>query len=118
MRPQRPYKNVTEFRNSGHDFIVLDRSGIEWPCLHCRGRKWVFAPGSEPDVIEGNKLRDRVKCHPCGGTGKGSRQAILKAYSEVINRWKRRAKAYDEAEAIRKVALAKLTKEEILALGL
>lgn len=64
----------------GWDF----RKGLPCPC--CRGRGWLYDPNDPPCPIEGNKMRDRIKCQKCVGNGRG----------EFDSEWK---KAYNKYKA-------------------
>ncbi len=39
-------------------------------CYACRGEKWDYDPRDPRDPVEGNKMRSRVPCLVCEGTGK------------------------------------------------
>lgn len=119
-RPKRPFRNLGEFRLSGFYPWKTERWLAEnlrkWPCLWCSGRGWDYDPADPPDVIEGNKHRDRLRCPHCGGTGCGPKEAVVNAYKEKIRRFHEEAQAYNALIKTYKIAIQKLTKEELSAL--
>jgi hypothetical protein len=113
-RPKRPYRNLEEYRR----YIVRFGSTKEWPCLECRGCGRIYDPDDPPCPIEGNKLRNRIKCPKCKGSGEGSRKEIREAYKAIIDKWKQDCLEFDRSQALRKSGLAKLTTDERKALGI
>ena len=59
------------------------KPGEPWPCYQCEGRGSIYAPGSRPCPIEGNKMRDRVACPSCGGSKIGPRAPWTAALKEA-----------------------------------
>jgi len=118
-KPKRPYANLSAFRRL-HFFWKRDQwlteNADKWPCLVCFARGWNYDPATPSCPIEGNKMRDTLRCTVCGGTGCGPRKAVAEAYQAAIARWRQEAHAYDALVQIRKEALRKLTQEEINAL--
>lgn len=90
----------------------------EYPCIKCYGRGWNYDEDDPPDIIEGNKLRDRIKCHECYGTKKGKKSDWLKLFKADKQIVKLIRKNQLATLKQRKVALAKLTREEQRVLGL
>jgi len=119
-RPQRPYKNLEAFRRR----ILLcpnswdKRHPNKWPCLLCGGRGWDYHPGDQIDPVEGSRHRRHCECPDCLGSGEGPRKAVLEAYRKEIGKYEIAKHKYIQLEGAKKKALAKLTKEEILALKL
>lgn len=115
IRQKRPYKSLAEFcEKQGCLGRKLDHG--EYPCLTCRGRRWVYDPNDPPCPIEGNKMRNTLKCDACAGTGRSTRKACAAAYQKVIDEWKKEVTEYDRLEALRKSAIEKLTADEIHAI--
>lgn len=61
-----------------------------YPCVCCRGHGTIWDPNDPPCPIEGNKLRNRIKCQHCGGSGKGTRKEILSEYNKWLKDYKKR----------------------------
>lgn len=119
LRPKRPFKSLAEFRTKFSVFVrtrILDDPS-KWPCTICLGRGWDYDPNDEPDVIEGNKLRNRIKCSACNGIGAGPKAPFQAIYARIIKDWKEKVEKFDREEALRKSGLAKLTSDERKALG-
>ena len=110
-RPVHP-GSLRDFARSVH-WLGQDLPEGRWPCLPCRGRGSTCVPGQA-----------YYDCTSCDGNGRGSKEALQKAYQgeiriyhqEVIA-WKREKKRYDRQEEIRRQALKKLTRKERQVLG-
>jgi len=122
-KPVRPYKSFADYTQWvwGHKgysgYNVRRLSGGEWPCIFCGGNSTIYDPDDPPCPIEGNKMRDRIKCPSCNGTGKGNKEVHQKTYKETVNRYKRDMEQYKlNVEAV-KSGLEKLTDIEYRAIG-
>jgi hypothetical protein len=88
-----------------------------FPCLTCDGDGWMWDPNDPPCPIEGNKMRDKIRCPKCLGK-KTSTKAEFKEYHLA-----RRAKTLGEHQKqvanlqLLQQALDKLTPEEYKILG-
>lgn len=84
-KPKRHWKNVIEAKKS-IGWRVYDNKKLAdpswWPCLECGGCGWVYDPHDPPDPVEGNKMRSKIKCSKCEGSGQGQRKELMKAYRE------------------------------------
>ena len=119
-RPRRPYRSLEDFRRSIFGAHLCQHAKVpdHWPCVGgCLGRGWVYRE-EDRDIIEGYKLAPRYPCSCCNGTGRNSREVVRAAYKVEIEGWRKRAESWDRQEALRKNAIAKLTKEEKQALAL
>lgn len=114
-RPKRPYRTLAEFA-ARHNWGGRKLEPGTYPCQPCGGRGWVYDPDDPPCPIEGNKMRNTLRCQCCGGSGRGTRQACAAAYKEVIDKWKAEVVEYDRLAALHKGAVKKLTADEIHAL--
>jgi hypothetical protein len=64
------------------------------PCHNpdCRGRGWIYDPNDQPCPVEGNKMRTRLKCTDCNGSGNGDKKKLMAIYkAEVEQKNNRRA---------------------------
>jgi hypothetical protein len=77
----------------------------------------LMTPTYPPDPVEGNKNAPQVKCPRCDGSGKGSKEEYQIAYRWHQQDYHQRLAEWKKTKTLRKSALAKLTKEEIEALG-
>jgi hypothetical protein len=111
-KPQRPYRNILDFRQrrSRRERLVGD-----WPCLDCEGTGRVVDPNYQPCY---ESRTEYVRCKACEGTGKGTEKACREKYRAEIARWREEVKTWEKQEALIKSGLAKLTPEEQRALGL
>lgn len=89
----------------------------EWPCGHCDGRGTIYDPDDPPCIVEGDKMRRRIQCPQCHGTGRADYEGWAEALDRSCEEWEGHM-ARENAERARIVgALAKLTAEEAAALG-
>ena len=89
----------------------------EWPCGHCDGRGTIYDPDDPPCIVEGDKMRRRIQCPQCHGTGRADYEDWAEALDRSCEEWEGHM-ARENAERARIVgALAKLTAEEAAALG-
>lgn len=111
-------KNLEEFRQ---DFISLsfleEKKKFDtgfFPCTvnDCRGKGTFYDPNDPPDPIEGNKLRNRVKCPKCHGTGRGERREFTALYKKAKAAAQTKVRAEVEKAKATQSALDKLTAEE------
>ena len=89
----------------------------EWPCILCDGRGTIYDPGDLPCPIEGDKMRRRIKCTRCHGTGRADYEDLAQALAREREYWMGRIACENAARAVMLQALAKLTAEEAAALG-
>lgn len=114
--PRRPYRNFTDFCVTRSLSSRLKPGVPFYPCLACTSRGWRYTPDSEPDPVEGNKMRDREECPDCKGTGEGNKKVCFAAYREILGRWQVATLIFKTNVTRRRRALAKLNKDEIEAL--
>lgn len=89
----------------------------EWPCGHCDGRGTIYDPNDPPCPIEGNKMRGRVTCTRCGGSGYGERSYWEGSWGRAIALFSKASADHDWTRAVMRQALDKLTAEEAAVLG-
>lgn len=103
-------KSVLEYRMA-HKLMPSMESNL-WPCMLCDGRGKVYDPNDPPCPIEGNKMRSRIPCTKCNGTGKGTK----KEWAESFRRSRNHARKIREESTRRKRMLRSikesLTKEQ------
>jgi hypothetical protein len=118
-KPQRPYKNIAQYRKAmfGYNSNIAEDNPDLYPCLKCNGRGWIYDPNDEPDVVEGYKHVNHLKCPVCNGTRFGPAKLVIAQYRETINRWKKELAEYNKLLLLKKSALAKLSKDERDALS-
>ena|SRR3990172_4241519 len=110
-RPRRSYKNFGLFCSAhGAD------EGKRYPCLTCRGQGEIDDPADSPCPVEGYKHVRRIRCADCQGSGKGTKEACRKAYQASIEAYQQEKNECERLVRLRRVALARLTKDEITAL--
>lgn len=116
-KPVRPYANLNAFVEQLTRWTAFNQKCPgKWPCLECEGSGIIWDPNDPPDPIEGNKLRNRIKCPTCKGSRTGTRQTVMAAYKEQIRRYEKNLAEWNRLTAARASALKKLSKEEIEAL--
>lgn len=120
-KPQRPYKNFELFLAEKRP----DRFKGDYPCLDCEypASGWIYAPGSQSCPIEGNKMRSRIKCPSCDGTGTGDRHSCKAAYDRAIALWEERVEKWRAEKtafdaAMKKFKASGLTMKDLQILGL
>lgn len=89
----------------------------KWPCPVCLGREWDYDPNDPPCPIEGNKMRNRITCPDCGGSGHGERSWWKNQWLAVHAQRIAEISAFASVRAVMRQALDKLTPEEAAALG-
>lgn len=112
QKPIRKYKNLQEY-NDGRSLTCKKH---KWPCLACDGYGRIYDPDDPPCPIEGNKMRNKLKCQICSGTGAGTKEEVMQEYKEYIKNFKLQLSKYNELLKHKKSALKKLTQQEIKAL--
>lgn len=116
-KPERPYKNITEFCASPNWYYKTKDN--PYPCMWCNGfGKRKITEDYEPDVIEGYKFAPVRKCPQCSGTGKYSYEDYVRIYKGMIKDWKEKLEKYKECVEPVNAALEKLTVKERKVLGL
>lgn len=117
-KPERPYRNLQEFRQSIVKYGTK-ASSLDWPCLTCNGKGWAYDPNDPPCPVEGNKMRDRISCKICGGSGIGTRKLCMEAYKKIIENWKESLSKWEFLkDAWDKLVLTDTQKEAIRVFGL
>lgn len=85
-----------------------------FPCLHpeCCGNGRIYDPNDQPDPVEGNKMRDRIKCPTCKGSGQTTKKEFLEFYN--ISKKMRNQRRKFEKETAKKIqaALNKISAED------
>lgn len=110
---KRSYKNFDEFLAHKRAYWF---KGI-YPCPECWGNTRIYDPDDPPCPVEGNKMRSRIKCPTCKGTGESSKQELLKVYRKAVDRDNHILQEWKRNENMRITILGKLTQEEINFLG-
>jgi len=98
----------------GHSTRVINiLAQGDWPCPQCNGlgRDW------DPDEIEGNKMRNRITCPDCGGSGHGERSWWKNQWLAVHAQRIAEISAFASVRAVMRQALDKVTTEDAAALG-
>ena len=112
--PKRPYRNLGEFRHRS----VTDLPDADWwPCLTCHGRGG-YHKSEDCCYVEGYKHAPWYICPACDGSRRGTRKDCAAAYKTKIREWKEKLQVWRQTQAHRKSGIAKLTKDERIALGL
>lgn len=97
----------------------LELGEREYPCHGCGGKGWYYDPNDSPCPVEGNKLRDRIKCAKCKHTGKVpekvGRPVFLKWYHDGRAKYKSQMRAWREHRKNVRAAFRRLTKPQRLA---
>lgn len=114
MKPQRPAKNFREWVSKLRGFDKTNQT----PCPHCGASGCVRPHDAYNDPVEGYKLAGWVDCGFCAGTGRVHELILRAEYREIISGWKARYKIWQECEAKKHAALAKLSAEDKRVLGL
>jgi hypothetical protein len=115
--PQRPYKNFEEFRRTQcHHRKLLIEDPAFYPCLYCGSDGWVYHPDSSSCPVEGNRMRDRITCQVCRGSGRGEKLPLQNVYKMAIQKWDDEKARFEEMFSKAKCALLDLPTEELIAL--
>lgn len=96
---------------------VFDRKTGHWNCIECDGSGRVLHPDALCDPAEGYKMAEHVNCQECRGTGMGTEKLWRKFYLEQKRSYAAQRKKETNRARLRKSAIAKLTAEELAALG-
>jgi hypothetical protein len=123
VAPKRPYQSLADFRNRTlyFDEQFFEENPNKWPCLECKGVGTIYDPNDPPCPVEGNKMRDRIKCPRCGGCRHIPKEEFAKAYREIINEYLEEKAEYQALVKAKRSGLKKLTKAErdaIASLGI
>ena len=87
--------------------------GRKIPCFVCRGTGSVWHPDSESDPVEGNKMRDKIDCNVCKGSGEGLEDHHKAQYNFLKDKYKKEKLEFDnDLKKILEI-LGKLTSEEL-----
>lgn len=96
----------------------LYKDGL-YMCPTCDGTSSIYDPDDPRDPIEGNKLRNIIKCPTCDSKGYGHFESHWRNYYNTDTKLKKEQLKTEKKNArIRRAALKKLTKEEKEVLGL
>ena len=113
-------KQPTPTYNSFHEYVrrcaLYTSKDVQWPCLACDAKGWVYDPNDPPCPVEGNKMRDRIDCPWCKGTGEGKKTDLQEAYKQQRLRHLKRLQKYKRMVELATSAVNKLTPEELHAL--
>lgn len=116
-RPTPPVEAYTDFE----DYVEKHRHpalrSVIYTCRECGGCGWIYDPRDPPCPIEGNKMRDRIKCPFCHGSGATTREEMLQRYEQWRENYLGELAEYEMALARYEAALAKLTDEDRRVLG-
>ena len=89
----------------------------KWPCPLCDGRGKIYDPDDPPCIIEGDKMRNRITCPRCCGSGRGEHDWWEQRWQTERAENMAKVSAFESVRAVMRQALAKLTAEEAAALG-
>lgn len=106
LRPAQTFKQYCE-RCRGA------RSSIIYPCPQCNGVGIIYDPNDPPDPYEGNKLRRRISCLSCKGTGETTRVVLHEAWKKDREKHKEQRRAYQEMCNMLSSIEKKLTKKQV-----
>lgn len=120
-RPKRPYKNFEAYMQDRRG--LMWNQDIEWPCPECRAHGRIYDPRDPRCPVEGNKNRNTITCPRCRGTRSVEKELYKKWYAGHLAKWKKEVEEYHKTKALFesgmvKLEAAKLTEEEMVALGL
>lgn len=123
-KPKRKFPNFREFMLHWRIFYGHGRlSHRKFPCPKCHGGGRIIHPDAKGDVNEGFRHAPRIKCPRCGGVGTETEvwyreeyQKYRDEYQEEVRVYRLKVAAYESA--VKKIRTAKLTQEELEALGL
>lgn len=92
------------------------------PCVHCNSYGWIYDPYDPPDLVEGNKLRNRVDCYKCSGTGIGNEFENDKLYEEYCKEYLIRFRRFSDElriyNSIKSKIFSIMTTEELRAFNI
>jgi hypothetical protein len=113
-----PLSKLT-FNNFLYFNHIIDEEG-KCVCTECDGDGLIWDPNDPPCIIEGNKLRNSIKCPLCKGEKYAERfkSNWKHVFDSSVSEHKKRETREKERTKIRKTALKKLTKKEIEVLGI
>lgn len=81
-------KSLKEFRDQFVKAECLKKEKLDnpsfYPCMaeHCQGKGVHYDPFDAPDPVEGNKMRRKIGCKSCHGTGFGSKLEFNQYYKK------------------------------------
>lgn len=104
-RPSLHYRNLTAYKK--------DNSSCKW----CSGQGVAYR-FEDRDVIEGYKLAEKKQCLNCSGRGYLADEVIATNYADYFATVERCSTVWNRKNAALCLALAKLTKTDLKALGL
>lgn len=114
-KPEKYTKSWIQFV-SDHRLYSLAHDEL---CPQCGGSGSLYDPDDPPDVIEGNKFRNVLKCQVCSGKGHGDFLHIWRAkYISEKNEANEKYKKQLQHKRERNRILKKLTPSERKFLGL
>ncbi len=112
--PKIYYENLMRFKKNYLQIYtpeILSDNSI-YPCLECRGKGSIYDPNDPPDVIEGNKLRNRITCPNCKGNTLEDSIKFKTKFKQVKEQEKQKIKDYKQFIKDIKALNKKLTKQE------
>jgi hypothetical protein len=117
-KPKRPWQNYAAFRaaicsRSSGSRAFFKENPNKWPCQYCQGVGKVVVPESL-GVYEGRA--EYYICPDCQGSRCGSQEHWRQKYKAGIAEYEAEIKEYRELVRLKKLALAKLSREEKEAL--
>ena len=86
---------------------------ILYPCCKCNGNGRIYDPLDPADVYEGNKLRNRIECNVCNGSGIGKAKDLHSIWIIERKKWLERKKEYNNIVLTLRNIESKLKKSEI-----
>lgn len=116
--PAKPYANLEDLRRKeGWKAGKKLEDTTFWPCLSCGGTGQVYDPNDPYDLIEGNKMRSRITCPQCQGSGATTRKNYVALYQHFTAQYRENLAAHRRTIDVLKAALEKLTLAEIEVLS-
>ena len=111
LKPARPARSLRQYAD-----MQCRSAKRKWPCLACHGQGWRYDPADPPCPVEGYRHVRQLRCPACGGTGEGTKAAVVEAYRKAIENYRQRKAEYERLVYLRQKTLDKLTEEETRAL--
>lgn len=79
-------------------------------CSHCKSYGWIYDPHDPPDIIEGNKLRNKIDCPKCSGSGVGNEHENDLLYQYYSDSYDKSLSDYNHKLLIYTSIIVKLSK--------
>lgn len=119
-KPKKDYNSFMDFYNKEiHSWRFSGKNLTDniYPCLNCNGCGIIYDPDDPPCIIEGNKLRNRIKCTRCLGSKIGYIDEWKRLYKIRVDYYNNNYKKYKQDNVIYNSILLKLNKEELYYLN-